>query len=351
MIFAMSGALRKRRFISYWRGVFLVSVVFFLSFGTVAHAGFGITPPYVKNERLTRGSTYEQKVTLVRSDPTEDLNVQITMNIPDVQSWFTIDRGTEFVLPKDVTQVPIVVRVQVPEDAEYKDYTGGIRIRTSPVNPDAGAGGVSIALGAQIDVAIKVVDKIEDFTVRKIRIADLEEGRKRWGLFFPGKIRFFTTIENTGNVPYGPTKVQFDIYDSEGETLLETTYNKNKIKRIEPFAIEEVVAELPTRLAAGKYKAKYTIYKGDEVAQQNEINVSISNVGAVLGYTGYGFDGLLLTDWLKIAAVVGVPLLILIALIVFLARPRKRRTPPPTYAPPSSPDWGRRPSAGSTGHF
>lgn len=300
-----------------------IIAAFFLQYAPVAHAGFGITPPYVQNSRLTRGTVYEQKITLVRSDPNEDLKTEITMNIPGIESWFSIDRGNEFILPAGTTQMPIIVTVRVPEDAEYKKYKGAIRIRTSSANAPVG-GGVSIALGAQVDVDIEVVDKILDFDVRRVKIADLEEGRRKWGLFFPAKIRFFMTIENTGNEPFGPTKVLFDIYDSEMETLLESTENTNKIEKIDPFAIKEVLAELPTRLPAGRYTAKYTIYKNDDVAQQSQVNLSVGTLGSVPGYEGYALAGLALADKLKVAVVLGLPILLMTILVVILSMRRKR---------------------------
>jgi hypothetical protein len=133
------------------------------------------------------------------------------------------------------------------------------------------------------------------------------------------------TIENTGNAVYGPTKVKFDIYDSEVEKLYETTYNTNKIDQIDPFAIKEVLAELPTRLPVGRYTAKYTIYKGEEIAQQNQINLSIASLGAVQGYTGYGFDGLSTKDKLKVAGVVSIPVLLLLSLFIALGVRRRRQ--------------------------
>jgi hypothetical protein len=299
---------------------FLSLLVFFaclFSNTGIVEAGFGITPPYVSNHRLTRGTIYEQKITLVRSDPNEDLNTEITMSIPDVQSWFSVDRGEKFILPKGTTQIPIVIRVTVPEDAPYQEFKGAIRIRTSSAATSTGTG-VSIALGAQIDVDIKVVDKIYDFDVRKIRMSDLEQGRWKWGLFFPGKIRFLMTIENTGNTEFGPTKVVFDMYDSQMENLLETTENTNKIERIGPFSIREVLAELPTRLGPGRYKAKYTIFKNEDIAQQNVIDVSISSIGAVSGYVGYGFSGLSMGDKIKVFAAIGLPLLVLLVLAVMI---------------------------------
>jgi hypothetical protein len=186
-------------------------------------------------------------------------------------------------------------------------------------------GGVTIALGAQIDVNIKVVDKILDFAVRRIRMADLEEGRTKWGLFFPAKIRFLMTIENTGNAPYAPTRVHFDIYDSEVETLLESVENTNTFTPIPAYATEELTAELPTRLPKGRYTAKYTVYKGETVAQQGEVNVSIAAIGAIPGYEGYGIWGLSLTDKLKVVGVVVIPLIIVLILISILASRRRRR--------------------------
>ncbi|HUO50783.1 MAG TPA: hypothetical protein VMU25_04445 [Candidatus Paceibacterota bacterium] len=318
---------RQKLFSSARRAGFVLFSTLLLVFSNtaVAYAGFGITPPYVKTDRLTRGSTYHQVINLVRSDPTEDLKADISMDIPGAQSWFSVDQGNEFIIPKGQTQMPITITVQVPKDAPYQEYTGAIRIRTSPANPSTNGTGVSIALGAQIDVDVKVVDKIYDFTVRRIQVADLEEGRRIWGLFFPGKIRLVMTIENTGNTVYGPTHVHMDIYDSQMETLLESTDNTNKIEQLQPFTIKDVVAELPTHLPAGSYIAKYTIYKGADIAQQNTVNLSISPEGTVIGYQGYGLDGLSLSDKLKVVGVLGVPALLFLILIVILIRKRRAR--------------------------
>lgn len=299
------------------------AVFFFMNIG-VAEAGFGITPPYVSNDRLTRGTVYEQRIGLVRSNPDEELKVEITMNVPGIEDWFTIDKGKEFIIPKGAPNLPITITVNVPSDAEYKEYKGAIRIRTTP-NTEQPSGGVSIALGAQIDVRLKVVDKIYDFNVRKISVGDIEEGRTRWGFYFPGKIRFFMMIENTGNTDYGPTKVHFDIYDSEGETLLESIDNTNEMDVIAPFATKDITAELPTRLPPGRYNAKYTIYKGDEIASQNEVTLSINPLGSIPGYEGYGFEGLAFEDKVKVALTVGVPLSLLVTLIGIVVSKRKRR--------------------------
>jgi hypothetical protein len=319
--------LLSRRFalVSRYSALLAATLLILLGNAGVAAAGFGITPPYVDNNRLTRGTVFKQTINLVRSDPTDTLQADITINVPGAEDWITIDKGLEFDLPAGQNLVPIVVTVQVPQNADYKEFRGAIRVRTSSSGVVPAGGGVSIALGAQIDVRLEVVDKIYDFNVRKVRLTDLETGRTKWGLYFPGKIRFFMTIENTGNTLFGPTRVHFDMYDSSGENLVESTDNLNKIERIPAFETKEVVAELPTRLGPGLYIAKYTIYKEEEISQQGQLHVSISPPGTIPGYEGYGFDGLSLSDKIKVVLVLGVPLVLLVSLVYLVALRRKRR--------------------------
>ena len=47
----------------------------------------------------------------------------------------------------------------MPSNAEFKDYTGSIRIRTLPDDDQVAAGAVSISLGALVDIRLSVIDK------------------------------------------------------------------------------------------------------------------------------------------------------------------------------------------------
>jgi len=245
-----------------------------------AYAGFGITPPYVTNTSLTRNSVYEQTILLVRSDPTVDLKATISIDVPGVNEWFEVLEGNEFLLPKGEQKVPMTVRVTVPDNADYDTYEGNIRIKTGAPDDQVAGGAVSISLGAQVDVNITVIDKIiRDFKIRKIGISDLNEGHKIGWLYFPGKIRFEMLLENLGNVPVAPTDVVFRIYDHSGTVLLEETHRKGNIDEVKPFDITTVYAELPTRLPAGSYLARFEIKNEDEVKQEGELNVSILPYG------------------------------------------------------------------------
>lgn len=273
--------------------VILSVPVLFVSVGiNFAEAGFGITPPYVKNTSLIRNSVYEQQILLVRGDPDSAQKAEVSIDAPGFEDWIQVIEGDAIPMPKGEQKVPMTVRVTVPEDAEYKTYTGAIRIRTVPDDGQVAAGAVSISLGALIDIELTVIDKqIRDFRVRKVSAEDLNEGSKLAWLFFPGKIRFDMLIENIGNVDIAPSKVELKIYDRTGKVLLEETKNIGKVKKIKPYATEEVTAEVPTRLPDGSYVVRYKVYNGEEVKQEGDFSLSILPEGS-LQVAGFGFMGL-----------------------------------------------------------
>lgn len=299
-------------------------VIVYLAFGTLtAFASFGITPPYVRNTSLTRNSTYEQQILLVRGDPNMPLNAQIVVDAPEIQDWIEIVEGTTILLPRGEQKVPMTVRIKVPSDADYREYEGKIRIRTQPTNDQVAEGVVSISLGAQVDISLNVIDRvIEDFRVRKIDVSDLDAGHKFGWLFFPGKINFTMSLENTGNVDIAPSKVQFRIYDRTGAVLLEETQHTGKLKKIAPYATEDVVAHLPTRLPAGSYMARYAIYNNEEIKQEGELNLSILPYGT-LQTAGYGFFGLSIAH--KISVLLPLFAFIIVILYVIYYRRKGRK--------------------------
>lgn len=258
----------------------------------VAQAGFGITPPYVRNTSLTRNSVYEQQILMVRGNPDTELIASISIDAPEIESWIEIVEGERILLPRGESQIPMTVRVTVPPEVDFRDYDGRIRIRTQPSDDQVQEGAVNITLGAQIRINLTVIDRvIEDFRIRRVQLPELNTGRHFGWLYFPGRIAFDMRVENTGNVDFAPTKVTFDIYDVRGETLLEQTENIRRIPKVAPYATENVIAELPTRLPPGNYRARYNIYNKDEVQQNGELNMIIREYGTVQA-AGFGLRGL-----------------------------------------------------------
>ena len=296
-----------------------ITMLIFVLSTEIVRAGFGITPPYVRNTSLTRNSTYEQQILLVRGNPDAPQKALITIDAPELASWIQIVEGDTIALPRGEQKVPMTVKVTVPKDAEYKDYQGVIRIKTVPDDNQVSAGAVSISLGAQVDIALTVIDKkIKDFRVRKIGVSDLNEGKKLGWLYFPGKINFSMLLENTGNVDISPSKVEFRIFDFAGQVLLEEVINKGSINEVAPYATEEVFASLPTRLPAGNYIARYRVYNEDEVKQEGEISLNIRPYGT-LQEAGFGFSGLSIPHKISLL----LPLLAFVVVILYFIYNRR----------------------------
>jgi len=284
-------------------GKVLILSLFLLFLNQKASAGFGISPPFFRNENLTRGSYFEEKIYLVRGDPVEDSKVTITINVPGADNWIKIDKGTSFVLPKGEKAVPIVVSVQVPKDAPYGRYTGFMRIVVEP--KELPPGQVGIALGARVEVDLNVVEKkIFSFIVRAIEILDLEEGY-RWLFFFiPGKITMKMTIENTGNLPVAPTKVHLDIYDMLKAKILESLDSVKIENKILPFKTDNVFAIFKTKLPKGSYWVKFKIYKDKETVKEGELVMNIKERGSLPGYKGFTFFEAIFVGKEKIAILI-----------------------------------------------
>ncbi len=301
----------------------LLSAVFFLGTNiSDALAGFGITPPYVRNTSLVRNSTYEQQILLVRSDTNTAQKAEITIDAPEIEEWVTILEGDVIRMPNGVQKVPMTVRIVVPGDAEFRNYEGAIRIRTLPDDDQVKPGAVSISLGALVDIDLSVIDReIKDFRVRKISAADLNEGHKLMWLFFPGKIRFDMMIENTGNVAIAPSNVSFRIFDRTGKILLEETNSIGKTETVPPYGTETITANIPTRLPAGSYVARYAIYNDEEVKQEGDISLNIVPAGT-LQAANFGFIGLSMAH--KISVLLPVFAVIIAGIFVWQSRRRDK---------------------------
>lgn len=284
--------------------ILLVISLLFLSCIQTAKAGFGISPPYVYNDSLIRNSYYEEKIYLGRAEAEQEVKIEITKNVPGANDWISIDKGESFILPKGKKQVPIAIGVRVPGDAEFGSYKGDIKVRVVPTRA-SGGGGVSVVLGAQIDVDFEVLDKvIYDFKVWRVRIFDLEEGHKLWWLFFPGRLKFQTEIENLGNIEAAPSKISLKIYGNKGEGLLETL-ETTEIEKINPFSTEQLSVEFPTKLPAGAYTANFEIFKGEgDAIKKGKLPVTVLPYGTLPDYKGYGFSGLDLFDKASLVLVI-----------------------------------------------
>lgn len=318
---------------TYFLSSFFLALIGLLAGANTALAGFGISPPYVKNNQIVPGSHYEQKITLLRSSADEDLRAEITVNAPDIEKWISIDKGNKFLMPKGQLQVPMVVSVDAPSDAEIGNYKGYINIRIVPAEDKQG-GGVAIALGARVDVDLTLTNvTFSDFIVRLVSIPDVERLGSPWNwqylaplfdkLFY--RVRVAMNIENKGNVDTAPSKVHLDIYDLTENKLLESSEDTD-MKQVKPYATDAVEAYFPTKLKSGQYWGKIKIYKDNEITNSYKMAFTVAEPGGLGGKArDLGFGPWAVLGGLVIAALAVAAVLIkikawryVIALLVFI---------------------------------
>lgn len=286
---------------------FLLALIALFAGASAARAGFGISPPYVKNNQIIPGSHYEQKIVLLRSSADEDLMAEASVVAPDIAGWISIDKSERFLMPKGQLQVPMIVNIDPPADAEIGNYKGYINVRIAPATEN-NSGGVAIALGARIDVDLTLTNvTFSDFIVRLVSIPDVERLGKPWNwkyiapIFdrFFYKIRVAMNIQNTGNVEIAPSRVHLDVYDLTENKLLESLDDKS-MKKIKAFSTEQTEADFATKLPAGQYWAKLKVYKNNEITNTYKIVFTIAEPGALgakardLGYGPWALLGALI---------------------------------------------------------
>lgn len=296
--------------------ILIVVGIFALAHPTMA--GFGISPPYVKtNKPIFAGSHFEQKITLLRSSAEEDLEADISINAPELESWISINKGNIFDLPKGQLQVPMIVQVDVPPDTEIGNYKGHINIKIKPKGDDR-ATGVAIALGARVDIDLTVTDEpMVDFLVRKVSIPPFEKQGKpwEWKIFswFFYRIKVVMRIENTGNVSTAPTSVKIEVLDLQEDKVLETHID-DSIDKVEPFETTNLIASFPTELDVGQYWGNVSIYKDNEIIYKDKLIITIEPKGTLNLKLGK-WPWIMLFGWIS---VIGIFILILIKLKIWI---------------------------------
>jgi len=214
----------------------------------------GISPPWVINHELLRGSHFEKTVYITQGTPEELLHAIAEINVPEnMKSWVTVKPGKEFTIPL-VKLFPVTIAIDVPLDAKLGSYGGEIRITTQP-ETKGGEPSVSIGIGVAIELDLAVVEKeFIDYTVQNLSFLPMEEG-------WPVKIAFI--IDNRGNGKVRPSKVSLEIYDSSERQLLGSAEDSD-LTYVDPFKRGDSLAEFPVNLAAGSYFGKVKVYKTEE---------------------------------------------------------------------------------------
>lgn len=102
--------------------------MFFLFGAKNVSAAFGVSPPFI-SKTFEDGNEYVATIYLVRDDASTDLNISTRFDVPEqIRSWFSVDRGINFVMPKGERQFPIQVSAFPHFGTPPGKYGGALKI-------------------------------------------------------------------------------------------------------------------------------------------------------------------------------------------------------------------------------
>ncbi len=293
-------------------GILIIFLFLAFAWTSTVQAGFGISPATIEAPNLGQGTHFEQKFVLSRGQPTEDLVANVSFefpNTPEAVKWFSVTPATSISLPEGEQRVEMFVKIDVPKDAQYKNYVGFMRVGVGPAETGSPQG-VAISLGARIEINLNVTEiKIISFTIRDLRIPASEEGFHWWKIFLPGKINFVMNVENTGNVKAAPLKATIEVYDPQWKNLIYQKEDKS-LEELEPFQKKDIAAGFWHKLAPGQYWSIIKVFKDEkEILREEKIFITIEQMTMST------------KDWLLLGgAVLGIIILITSAILIYFKR-------------------------------
>jgi len=116
--------------------------------------GFGISPPYFKNDNLKPGETYVQTIRILRSEAKTLAKADIKVDAAEINSWITVEPGKTVNLKEGDLSTPIKISVKVPENPVPGNYRGAVYVT---LITDENFSGVGIRTGAMAEINLKVI--------------------------------------------------------------------------------------------------------------------------------------------------------------------------------------------------
>jgi len=226
-----------------------------------ANAGFGLTPTSISADYLMRGSVVEKDILLGRNADDAKVPLQIKMTLADeaLRSWIVVDKGETFTMPAGAISQPVKITLKVPQDAALGKYATKVFFTAFPASSaPSQAIGATVVTAATFDIKVEVIDKqISRFEARELHFPKIEEGQP---------VLVTMMLDNTGNVSVKPSKVVLEL--GRDKNILDKKFETNETTSVEPFTSALTTLKFDTKLSAGNYYSKVTVYQGDKVVAE-----------------------------------------------------------------------------------
>jgi hypothetical protein len=282
----------------------LIGLIFFA--GSVS-ADLGISPSDWTELNAMPGQNIEKTFYLSRSDTSDSLDFSAKIS-GDIIDWIKIKNSNNFTMPQGQQQYAVDVVLNIPKNAEKKNYKSEIRLSSSSNAPQSGQ--IGVQLGALIRINLTVSDKqVLDYVVQQVEIPIQETGKY---------VDVVLDITNKGNVEAKPTKVAVDFFDKYYAKKLssETVSDFSKIKGVAHFSQGKITVPVPAQLEPGQYWADVNVFQGENNIKSDHLTFEIVEAGTLKKINNNIFVTI---------AIIAVSLLIIIAVIVFIIIWKKRK--------------------------
>lgn len=251
----------------------------------VSAAGIAVGPSSQTIENALRGGSFERSLTIFNpSDMGFDVVLKTEGSAKDWIKFSAIDGSEEIqkVYAPKKGQIPVLLRVKVPDDAANGRYTAKVVVETVPGEKVPGSVGMVLQATSALEITVTDVEKVSG-EVTSIVVRDTE-------VDIPLGVE--VGFKNTGNVVVTP---EITAVISRDGTVIDTISEAKTPVR--PTFTERIVVHWPNEgLAAGTYQADVTVSLRGAVLTEEGRTFAILPLGSLTRQgelTDLGYEGAL----------------------------------------------------------
>lgn len=251
----------------------------------VSAAGIAVGPSSQTIENALRGGSFERSLTIFNpSDMGFDVVLKTEGSAKDWIKFSAIDGSEEIqkVYAPKKGQIPVLLRVKVPDDAANDRYTAKVVVETVPGEKVPGSVGMVLQATSALEITVTDVERVSG-EVMSIVVRDTE-------VDIPLGVE--VGFKNTGNVVVTP---EITAVISRDGTVIDTISEAKTPVR--PTFTERIVVHWPNEgLAAGTYQADVTVSLRGAVLTEEGRTFAILPLGSLTRQgelTDLGYEGAL----------------------------------------------------------
>jgi hypothetical protein len=249
----------------------------------VSAAGIAVGPSSQTIENALRGGSFERSLTIFNpSDMGFDVVLKTEGSAKDWIKFSAIDEEIQKVYAPKKGQIPVLLRVKVPDDVANGRYTAKVVVETVPGEKVPGSVGMVLQATSALEITVTDVERVSG-EVMSIVVRDTE-------VDIPLGVE--VGFKNTGNVVVTP---EITAVISRDGTVIDTISEAKTPVR--PTFTERIVVHWPNEgLAAGTYQADVTVSLRGAVLTEEGRTFAILPLGSLTRQgelTDLGYEGAL----------------------------------------------------------